>query len=37
MFEFIYALSNNELKVLREYLKINERKELIQKSKFLTE
>ena len=32
-FGLIYALSNKKLKVLREYLKINEKKEFIRKSK----
>ena len=35
-FELIYALFNKKLKILREYLKINERKEFIKKSKFST-
>ena len=35
-FELIYALSNKKLEVLREYLKINEKKEFIRKSKFST-
>ena len=33
-FEFIYALLNKELEVLREYLKINKKKGFIRKSKF---
>ena len=36
-FELIYALSNKELKVLCEYLKINKKKEFIRKSKSSTE
>ena len=36
-FELIYALSNKELKVLREYLESNEKKEFIRKSKFSAE
>ena len=36
-FGLIYALSNKKLEVLREYLKINEKKEFIRKSKFSTE
>ena len=36
-FGLIYAFSNKKLEILCEYLKINEKKELIQKSKFSTE
>ena len=37
MFGLIYALSNKKLEVLCKYLKINEKKEFIQKSKFSAE
>ena len=36
-FELIYTLSNKKLKILCEYLKINEKKEFIRKSKFSAE
>ena len=35
-FELIYALSNKKLKIFREYLKINEKKKFIRKSKSST-
>ena len=35
-FELIYTLLNKKLKVFRDYLKINEKKEFIRKSKFST-
>ena len=37
MFEFIYILLSKELKELRKYLKINERKEFIRKSQSFAE
>ena len=36
MFELIYAFFNKKFKILREYLKINEKKKFIRKSKFST-